>query len=294
MAKLLITGANGQVGFILSQKLKNEAKHEVLALAHGELDITNKEAVLSIVDSFDPDVIINCAAYTDVDKAESKIKLAYDVNANGVKYLAEAANRCNATILHISTDYVFDGGKTDKYTEKDIIHPISVYGSSKAKGDTILLSLSSKAIILRTSWVFGEHGNNFVKTMLGLAKSKDTLAVVSDQIGGPTYAKDVATALIYIAEQIIEDENIRYGIYNFAGEPCVSWYDFSKTIFEEAVSQNVLEKSPLVNAITTADYLTPAKRPLNSCLDLTKIQQVFGIQPSDWQAALKNIKAYIE
>ena len=130
--------------------------------------------------------------------------------------------------------------------------------------------------------------------MLGLAKSKDTLAVVSDQIGGPTYAKDVATALIYIAEQIIEDENIRYGIYNFAGEPCVSWYDFSKTIFEEAVSQNVLEKSPLVNAITTADYLTPAKRPLNSCLDLTKIQQVFGIQPSDWQAALKNIKAYIE
>jgi dTDP-4-dehydrorhamnose reductase len=294
MAKLLITGANGQVGFILSKKLKNEAKHEVLALAHGELDITNKEAVLSIVDSFDPDVIINCAAYTDVDKAESKIKLAYDVNANGVKYLAEAANRCNATILHISTDYVFDGGKTDKYTEKDIIHPISVYGSSKAKGDTILLSLSSKAIILRTSWVFGEHGNNFVKTMLGLAKSKDTLAVVSDQIGGPTYAKDVATALIYIAEQIIEDENIRYGIYNFAGEPCVSWYDFSKTIFEEAVSQNVLEKSPLVNAITTADYLTPAKRPLNSCLDLTKIQQVFGIQPSDWQAALKNIKAYIE
>ncbi|MBS6284386.1 dTDP-4-dehydrorhamnose reductase [Haemophilus parainfluenzae] len=294
MAKLLITGANGQVGFILSQKLRNESKHEVLALSHAELDITNKEAVSSIVDSFAPDVIINCAAYTDVDKAESKIKLAYDVNMNGVKYLAEAANKCNATILHISTDYVFDGGKTDKYTEKDIIHPISVYGSSKAKGDTILLSLSPKAIILRTSWVFGEHGNNFVKTILGLAKSKDTLAVVSDQIGGPTYAKDVATALIYIAEQIIEDGNIRYGIYNFAGKPCVSWYDFSKTIFEEAVSQNVLEKSPLVNAITTADYPTPAKRPLNSCLDLTKIQQVFGIQPSDWQAALKNIKAYIE
>ena len=294
MAKLLITGANGQVVFILSQKLRNESKHEVLALSHAELDITNKEAVSSIVDSFAPDVIINCAAYTDVDKAESKIKLAYDVNMNGVKYLAEAANKCNATILHISTDYVFDGGKTDKYTEKDIIHPISVYGSSKAKGDTILLSLSPKAIILRTSWVFGEHGNNFVKTILGLAKSKDTLAVVSDQIGGPTYAKDVATALIYIAEQIIEDGNIRYGIYNFAGKPCVSWYDFSKTIFEEAVSQNVLEKSPLVNAITTADYPTPAKRPLNSCLDLTKIQQVFGIQPSDWQAALKNIKAYIE
>jgi dTDP-4-dehydrorhamnose reductase len=133
-----------------------------------------------------------------------------------------------------------------------------------------------------------------VKTMLRLSKTRDTLSVVADQIGGPTYAADVARVLIHIAEQIIKGKNVEYGIYNFTGEPCVSWYDFAKAIFAEAVSQKVLNKAPIVNSITTADYPTPAKRPANSCLDLTKIQQFFDIQPSNWQKALKNIKAYVE
>lgn len=292
MAKFLITGANGQIGFTLGQRLKDERHHNILALKHSELDITNRNAVFSLVDSFKPDIIINGAAYTHVDRAESEIALVQDVNTKGLKYLVEAANRVNASILHISTDYVFDGSKKGKYTESDITHPLSFYGKSKAEGDKILLSLATKGIILRTSWVFGEHGNNFVKTMLRLAKKRDTLAVVTDQIGGPTYTGDIATALIQVSEKIISSENIEYGIYHFSGEPCVSWYDFAKAIFAEAVSQNVLEKAPLVNAITTKDYPTLAKRPANSCLDLTKIQQTFGIQPSDWQKALKNIKAY--
>ena len=294
MAKFLITGANGQIGFALTQRLRIEKGHDILALKHSELDITNKNAVLSLVDSFKPNIIINGAAYTHVDRAETEESLVHDVNVKGLKYLAEAANRVNASILHISTDYVFDGYKKGKYTESDITCPLSVYGKSKAEGDKVLLSLVSRVIILRTSWVFGEHGNNFVKTMIGLAKKHDTLNVVADQIGGPTYAGDIADTLVQIAEKIIRGESIEYGIYHFSGEPYVSWCDFAKVILAEAVSQNVLEKVPFVNEITTADYPSLAKRPANTCLDLTKIQQAFGIKPSDWRNALKNIKAYAE
>ena len=169
-----------------------------------------------------------------------------------------------------------------------------MYGRTKLEGEQAVAQANDKFIVFRTAWVFGEHGNNFVKTMLRLAKTRDTLGVVADQIGGPTYAGDIAAALIDISERIIDDQNVEYGIYHFTGEPYISWCDFAKAIFTEAVSQNILEKAPHVNAITTADYPTPAKRPANSCLDLTKIQRVFGIQPSNWQKALKNIKGYME
>ena len=208
--------------------------------------------------------------------------------------MAEAAKNVDAAILHISTDYVFDGQREGKYKETDATDPQGVYGKTKLEGEQAVAKANDKFIVLRTAWVFGEHGNNFVKTMLRLAKTRDTLGVVADQIGGPTYAGDIAASLIQIAEKIIAGEDVQYGIYHFTGEPYVSWYDFAKAIFDEAVSQNILEKAPHVNAITTADYPTPAKRPANSCLDLTKIQRVFGIQPSNWQKALKNIKAYVE
>lgn len=292
MAKFLITGANGQVGYCLTQQL--QGKHEILAVDRDELDITNQSAVKQAVENFCPDVIINAAAHTAVDRAETEVELSEAINVKGPQYLAEAANSVGAAILHISTDYVFDGQRSGKYKESDTTDPQGVYGRTKLEGERAVAAANDKFIVLRTAWVFGEHGNNFVKTMLRLAKTRDTLGVVADQVGGPTYAGDIARALIQIAKKIINGETVEYGIYHFTGEPYVSWCDFSKAIFAEAISQNVLEKAPLVNAITTADYPTPAKRPANSCLDLTKIQQVFGIQPSDWQTALKNIKAYAE
>lgn len=292
MAKFLITGAKGQVGYCLTHQL--QGKHEILAVDRDELDITDQSAVKNVVEKFRPDVIINAAAHTAVDRAETEVELSESINVKGPQYLAEAAKSIDAAILHISTDYVFDGQREGKYKETDATDPQGVYGKTKLEGEQAVAKANDKFIVLRTAWVFGEHGNNFAKTMLRLAKTRDTLGVVTDQIGGPTYAGDIATVLIQIAEKIINGENVEYGIYHFTGEPYVSWYDFAKAIFTEAVLQNVLEKSPIVNAISTADYSTLAKRPANSCLDLTKIQQVFGIQPSDWQVALKNIKAYVE
>ena len=292
MAKFLITGAHGQVGYCLVQQL--QGKHEILAVDRDELDITDETAVKKTIKNFHPNVIINAAAYTAVDRAETEVELSEAINVKGPKYLEKAAKSIDAAILHISTDYVFDGQIECKYKETDTTAPQSVYGRTKLEGEQAVAETNDKFIVLRTAWVFGEHGNNFVKTMLRLSKTRDTLSVVADQIGGPTYAADVARVLIHIAEQIIKGKNIEYGIYNFTGEPYVSWYDFAKAIFSEAVSQKVLKKAPIVNPITTADYPTPAKRPANSRLDLTKIQQVFDIQPSNWQKALKNIKAYVE
>ena len=292
MAKFLITGTNGQVGYCLTQQLQDE--HEILAVGRNELDITDQSAVKKAIENFCPNVIINAAAHTAVDRAETEVELSESINVKGPQYLAEAAKSIDAAILHISTDYVFDGQREGKYKETDATDPQGVYGKTKLEGEQAVAKANDKFIVLRTAWVFGEHGNNFVKTMLRLAKTRDTLGVVADQVGGPTYAGDIAKALIQIAEKIIAGEKVEYGVYHLTGEPYVSWYEFAKAIFAEAVSQNVLEKSPLMNAITTADYPTPAKRPANSCLDLTKIQQVFGIQPSDWQKALKNIKAYAE
>ena len=292
MAKFLITGAKGQVGYCLTQQL--QGKHKILAVDRDELDITDQSAVKNAVENFRPDVIINAAAHTAVDRAETEVELSEAINVKGPQYLAEAAKDVGAAILHISTDYVFDGQREGKYKETDATDPQGIYGKTKLEGEQAVAKANDKFIVLRTAWVFGEHGNNFVKTMLSLAKKRDTLGVVADQIGGPTYAGDIAATLIQIAEKIIAGETVEYGIYHFTGEPYVSWCDFAKAIFDEAVSQNVLERAPLVNAITTADYPTPAKRPANSCLDLTKIQQMFGIRPSDWKKALKNIRAYAE
>lgn len=292
MAKFLITGAHGQVGYCLTQQL--QGKHEILAVDRDELDITDERAVKKTIEDFCPNVIINAAAHTAVDRAETEVELSEAINVKGPKYLAKAAKSIDAAILHISTDYVFDGQREGKYKETDTTSPQGVYGRTKLEGEQAVAEANDKFIVLRTAWVFGEHGNNFVKTMLRLSKTRDSLSVVADQIGGPTYAADVARVLIHIAEQIIKGKNVEYGIYNFTGEPCVSWCDFAKAIFAEAVSQKVLDKAPIVNSITTADYPTPAKRPANSCLDLTKIQQVFDVQPSNWQKALKNIKAYVE
>lgn len=290
MAKFLITGAKGQVGHCLTQQLTGNA--EILAVDRDELDITDQSAVKKIVETFKPDVIINAAAHTAVDRAESEVELSEAINVKGPQYLAEAANEIGAVILHISTDYVFEGTGTGEYKEEDQTNPQGVYGRTKLAGEIAVQQANPRSIILRTAWVFGEHGHNFVKTMLRLAKDCDSLGIVGDQFGGPTYAGDIAKTLIEIANQILAGKENAFGVYHFTGKPYVSWYEFAKAIFAEAESQKLLEKQPHLKAITTVEYPTPAKRPANSRLDLTKIKQTFNIEPSDWQKTLKNIKAY--
>jgi dTDP-4-dehydrorhamnose reductase len=289
--RVMITGCHGQVGSCLVEQLQPIA--DILAVDRSELDITDEVAVKKAVIAFKPDVIINAAAHTAVDKAEDEVDLSYAINCDGPRFLAEAAESVNASMLHISTDYVFSGDKEGVYTEVDLTSPQGVYGESKLAGENAVINACQKHIILRTAWVFGEQGNNFVKTMLRLAKSHDTLGIVGDQFGGPTYAGDIAAALIVITKAICNGENDKFGIYHFSGLPHVSWSQFAQVIFDEAVEQTVIQQSPTVNAITTEDYPTPAKRPANSKLATGLITEKFAINASDWKLALSNIKAYV-
>jgi dTDP-4-dehydrorhamnose reductase len=290
--KILVTGANGQVGFCLQQALA-ETDFEFKACIRDELDISNQSAVDELVNDFKPQIIINSAAYTAVDKAEAEIEKAFAINRDGAANLAKAAKKIDAAIFHISTDYVFAGDKESVYVEDDVTGPQGVYGKSKLEGEQAVIQSNNKHIILRTAWVFGEHGNNFVKTMIRLGKARDQLGVVADQFGGPTYAGDIAKALLKIAEIYQKQGDLAWGTYHYAGEPHVNWHQFAQAIFEQANAENLLPKGkPLVNAITTAEYPTPAKRPQNSRLNCQKISHAFDVQPSDWQSALTNINAY--
>ncbi|MDK4581390.1 dTDP-4-dehydrorhamnose reductase [Kingella kingae] len=290
--KYLITGANGQVGSQLVAQLQGKA--DIFAADRAALDITNREAVFQAARTFRPDIIINTAAHTAVDKAESEPDLAHAINCTGTENLALTAQEVGAIVLHISTDYVFDGKGETAYRETDPVAPQSTYGKSKLAGEQAVQAACTRHIILRTAWVFGEHGNNFVKTMLRLGASRDTLGVVANQFGSPTYAGDIASALISMAEQLAnQKDNELFGVYHFSGSPYVSWHGFASEIFVQAAAQGVLAKSPTLNAITTADYPTPAMRPANSRLDCGKIQAAFGIAPSDWRKALLNLNRYV-
>lgn len=288
--KIMITGSKGQVGSCLARQLSG--KVDLLAVDHNELDITNQDAVLETVTKFGPDYIINAAAYTAVDKAEEEVKTSYAINCDGPRYLAEAAHTCGAVLLHISTDYVFNGEGTGAYKESSTTGPQGVYGKSKLAGELAVAAACEKHLILRTAWVFGEKGNNFVKTMLRLAEQCDALNIVGDQFGGPTYAGDIAAALIKMVEVASESNESIWGTYHFSGLPHVSWYEFARAIFDAAERDGVLQAKPNLSPISTSEYPTPAKRPANSRMDCSKIQQRFNIQPSNWQHALHNISAY--
>ncbi|HGY9592867.1 TPA: dTDP-4-dehydrorhamnose reductase [Vibrio campbellii] len=291
--KILVTGSNGQVGTALTGLLNIRDDVELLAVHRGELDITNQTAVDKLVLSFEPDFIINAAAYTAVDKAEQEVALSYAINEQGAKYLAQAANRINATILHISTDYVFAGDKEGIYSEENETTPQGVYGASKLAGEIAVAKANTKHIILRTAWVFSEHGNNFVKTMLKLAKDKDALSIVGDQFGGPTYAGDIAKALITIVDSIAsKKDQAPFGIYHYTGLPNISWFGFADYIFNCAVEQGLLKQTPFLTSIVTKQYPTPAKRPANSRLDLSKIKNSFAVEACDWRKALTNLEFY--
>lgn len=292
--RILITGCYGQVGSCLTQQLANDKSITVLALDREHLDITNQDAVNAAVTEFEPSIVINSAAHTAVDKAEEEVELSYAINRDGPKYLAQAAQRVGAAILHISTDYVFEGNKVGEYTETDTTNPQGVYGASKLAGEIAVAKECDKHVILRTAWVFGESGNNFVRTMLRLGENRDALSIVGDQFGGPTYAGDIACALIQIAKRITQGETVEHGVFHYSGLPHVSWFDFADTIFDIAVEKGVLVNKPSLTSITTDQYPTTAKRPSNSRLSTEKITQGFDIEASDWQAALNNIQAYTE
>ncbi|NMO74817.1 dTDP-4-dehydrorhamnose reductase [Vibrio breoganii] len=289
--RVLVTGCNGQVGHCLVQQLTGRV--ELLAVDRAELDITNQNEVEALVSEFKPSFIINAAAHTAVDKAEEEEALSYAVNRDGPMFLAESAARVGATLMHISTDYVFPGNKDGIYSEDDATGPLGVYGKSKLAGELAVAEKTDKFIILRTAWVFGEHGHNFVKTMLRLGKDRDALNIVGDQYGGPTYAGHIAGALISMMNQLSTDgDSSLYGIYHFSGAPHVSWCEFAESIFQEAEKSGLLE-APKVTSITTDMYPTPAARPANSKMDCDKIESAFNIKPSDWRLALKNINEYV-
>ncbi|MBV7314828.1 dTDP-4-dehydrorhamnose reductase [Shewanella sp. NIFS-20-20] len=292
--RALVTGCNGQVGYCLATLLADDDNVTLLAVDKEALDITNQDQVIEVVNDFKPDIIINAAAYTAVDNAEQQVELAYAINRDGPKFLAEAAQNIGAAILHISTDYVFEGNKSTEYNELDITNPQSIYGASKLEGEIAVAKVCEKHIILRTAWVFGEHGNNFVKTMLRIGARSDELNIVGDQYGGPTYAGDIAIILIDIAKRISNHDFVEYGIYHYSGLPHVSWYEFADLIFNNAVAAGVISRKPKLHRIPTEQYLTPAKRPSNSRLSTCKITDNMGFIASDWQMALTNIEAFME
>ncbi|SEG66190.1 dTDP-4-dehydrorhamnose reductase [Vibrio hangzhouensis] len=290
--KVLITGSHGQVGHCLVERLNKREDIDVVAYDRDVLDITNKEQVQAVIAELMPNVIINAAAHTAVDKAESDVEPSFAINRDGPMNLAMAAESVGALLLHISTDYVFDGSKTEPYSESDTTGPQGVYGKSKLAGELAVQEHCSKYAILRTAWVFGEHGNNFVKTMLRLGADRPELGIIGDQFGGPTYAGDIADALITMMDKFAVADNDLSGVYHYSGAPHVSWYEFAKEIFFAADKYSVLKSTPLVNEITADQYPLPAPRPANSRLNCSKIESVFGIVPSDWKLALNNIAEY--
>lgn len=292
--RVLVTGSKGQVGHCLTQLLSALKDVSFVAVDKDDLDITDRSAVFKVVKEFQPTIIINAAAHTAVDMAESESELSFAINADGPKFLAEAAHEVDAAILHISTDYVFEGNKSGEYVETDPTNPQGVYGESKLAGELAVAKACPKHIILRTAWVFGESGNNFVKTMLRLAKDRDVLSIVGDQFGGPTYAGDIAKALISISEKISSPETVDYGVYHYSGLPHVNWFEFANVIFDCAIGEGVLTNKPKLTSITTEQYPTPAKRPSNSRMSTDKITASFAIEASNWNSALVRIKEYVD
>ncbi|MBM6500829.1 dTDP-4-dehydrorhamnose reductase [Flavobacterium macrobrachii] len=281
---VLVTGSSGQLGQSLQFIAPNYPQIDFVFCDSKTLDITNLENCNQVFDQYKPNFCINAAAYTAVDKAESEFEKAFAINVTGVKNLAQVSKKHDTILLHISTDFVFDGSKTKPYIETDIPNPTGVYGQTKLDGEKVIQQIWEKHFIIRTSWVYSQFGNNFMKTMLRLASERDTISVVNDQIGTPTNAVDLAEILVKI---ILTDNRQpttdNFGIYNFSHEGQCSWYDFAKKIFEiNNISINLLP-------IPTTSFPTPAKRPAYSVLDKSKIKSIFGLEINNWEESLKTI-----
>lgn len=286
--RILVCGASGQVGLELVGRAGAYGL-EALGVTREQLDITDSHRVANLVDQYRPGLIINAAAYTHVDNAEKQSEQAYAVNRDGVANLAEAARLADIPLVHISTDYVFSGEADKPYRETDPVAPTGIYGASKLAGEVAIQAALVRHVIVRTSWVYGVHGNNFVKTMLRLGQQRDALSVVADQFGCPTQAGSLAKALLQLAQRYAHEGTLAWGLYHYSGTPHCSWFDFAEEIFRQAAIKGLLTKTPQVSAITTAQYPTPARRPAWSVLACTKFEQAFGIAPSDWHDDLVDV-----
>lgn len=278
---VLVTGANGQLGQSLRHIAPQFSDIDFVFCDSSQLNITDRAQIESVFSHYQPQFCINTAAYTAVDKAESEPEKAYAINVTGAKNIAEVCKAYNTVLLHISTDFVFDGGKKAPYTEEDLPNPTGVYGKTKLEGEKAVQQTWEKHYILRTSWVYSQFGHNFMKTMLRLASERDTISVVNDQIGTPTHAVDLANTLL----QLITVDNQQpiyhnFGIYNFSNEGQCSWYDFAKYIFKVNNIQIDLK------AIPTSSFPTQVQRPAFSVLDKSKIKNTFGLSIKNWKACL--------
>ena len=278
--KILVTGSNGQLGNELRELSDDFPQFDFLYTDLEELDITNASKVNEFFADNKPEVVINCAAYTAVDKAETEETLAYHINATAVGILAQAAANNNALMIHISTDYVFDGKAFFPYQETDKTNPVSVYAQTKLAGEQAVVRYASKAVIIRTSWLYSAFGNNFVKTILKYGKERGFLNIVFDQIGTPTYARDLANTILTIIPQAVNNSGVE--IYHYSNEGVASWYDFAKAIVE------ISGIECKINPIGTKDYPLPATRPYYSVLNKSKLKAKFTIEIPYWRDSVKH------
>jgi dTDP-4-dehydrorhamnose reductase len=278
---VLVTGANGQLGQAIQSVVGNYPSIDFVFCSSSELNITDSSNCESVFEKYKPQFCINAAAYTAVDKAETESEKAYAINVTGAQNLASVCKAYNTVLLHVSTDFVFDGLATQPYSEAAVPNPTGVYGVTKLQGEQAIKNTWEKHFVVRTSWVYSQFANNFMKTMLRLASERDSLSVVSDQIGTPTNAVDLAECLLTIITFDIRHSTFdHYGIYNYSNEGQCSWYDFAKEIFK--VNNISINLQP----IPTTAYPTPAKRPAFSVLDKSKIKKVFGIEVKNWEESL--------
>lgn len=283
--KILLTGCQGQLGRELQRSLA--CLGEVVACSRQQLDLAQPDGLRAAVRAIAPQAIVNAAAHTAVDKAETEFELAQTINAQAPGILAEEARRLDAPLIHYSTDYVFDGRKTAPYREDDATNPLSAYGKSKLAGEQAIAAAGGRHLIFRTSWVFGLHGANFMKTILRLGRERPELRVIGDQLGAPTWTRHLADATALI---LVRRDNPD-GVYHMSAAGETSWHGYAEAIFAEAAALCLIEKTPTVQRITTADYPLPAPRPANSRLDNRRLQHDFGIALPDWRQGLKHCLA---
>lgn len=284
-SRIFVTGVNGQVGGAI-MALKNDYAFELIPISRADWDMAKEpDKAVELIGRHKPDIVVNPAAYTNVDHAEIDQETAFAVNASAVAELAKACRQADIPMLHVSTDYVFDGTKETPYTEDDLINPINVYGRSKAEGERRLREELKKHIILRTSWVFSATGENFVTKIQRLGKERKELKVVNDQRGGPTSADRIAEVLMRIAGRYLRGDITPWGIYHYAGFPIVTWYKFAEAIFEAEDEAN----SPKLNSCKSTEFPIQAKRPKNSALSTARITREMGIMGCDWKRELNLI-----